>query len=103
MIRTCERCGKGLVNRGSICDLCVCGGETIHSFWKCSGCNSCFYNDYYDCWGSERPDDLWFEISESAFHEGVQRISACPERSRKYCDCPLHPFSIDLKDARKLP
>jgi len=102
MIRVCEHCGKELLNRGSICDLCVCGGENIHSFWKCSGCDSFYYNDYYDCWDSENPDELWFEISESTFNEGRSRIAACPEPSRKLCNCPLHPFSIPLEGAKRL-
>jgi hypothetical protein len=85
-----------------ICDYCVCGGEVLHNFWKCSGCASFYYSSYYDCWDREEPDDLWYEISESDFTAATQRIASCPEPTRKYCDCPLHPFTLDLANARKL-
>jgi hypothetical protein len=74
MIRKFERCGKELINRGCICDLCVCCGEILHTFWKCSDCDSFYYSDYFDCWDSENPDDLWYEISETAF-QWIRRTS----------------------------
>lgn len=98
----CFACGGNMSNQGCITDLCVCGGETTRSLWKCDICGRFYYNDYYDCWNTDTPDDIWFEIPESVFSEALGRMKSCPEPHRKLCDCPNHPFSIDLSSARKV-
>ncbi|GEM_PF-1821266 len=97
----CIHCNSELVNTGSICDLCVCGGEIIRSFWKCQKSSHLFYNEYFDCWDRES-DDLWYEIPEKAFDEGRAAISRCPEPTSKFCSCAIHPFSADLTEAKQV-
>jgi hypothetical protein len=102
MSMECRICGAEIINEGSISDICMCGGETIRSFWRCKGCGKLFLNEYYDCWDSETPDDLWYDIPESIYRNALARRATCPEPANKLCDCDNHPFSIDLSGAVKI-
>jgi hypothetical protein len=98
----CFKCGRELRNEGFITDLCVCGGETDKSVWRCASCNQSYYNEYYDCWDADRADDIWYEISESLFLQTQKRMCSCPQPERKFCKCPNHPFTIDLASSRRV-
>ncbi|MHC9538923.1 MAG: hypothetical protein AB9903_05335 [Vulcanimicrobiota bacterium] len=97
----CIHCSSEMKNSGSICDLCICGGEIIRSFWKCDACSCFFYNEYFDCWDRDS-DDYWYEIPEKAFDDGRSAISKCPDPSSKFCSCAAHPFSADLNEAERI-
>ncbi|MDQ7825732.1 MAG: hypothetical protein RDV48_23225 [Candidatus Eremiobacteraeota bacterium] len=98
----CKICDGEMENQGSLFDLCVCGGDIIKSFWSCPLCGKLFYNEYYDCWNSDSPDDVWFEVSRKAFDEGLETIRRCPDNTSKFCACEVHPFSVDYGEVKKV-
>lgn len=98
----CFTCGHELSNEGFITDLCACGGEINKSIWRCSSCSRSYYNEYYDCWNTDNADDIWHEISGDLFLETQERMRSCPQPDRKFCQCPSHPFTVDLTSSLKM-